>query len=57
MAGHGINRKLARTVSWSTSMGTATYELDVISEGQKYIVDQIQNVAVRISKDVAGVHS
>jgi hypothetical protein len=51
----GINRKLARTVSWSTSMATATYGLDVIYEGQQWIVDQIQKVAVRIAKDVAGL--
>jgi hypothetical protein len=53
MAGHWINRKLARTVSWSTSMATATYELDVMSdsEGQQWIIDQIQKVAVRIAKD------
>jgi hypothetical protein len=55
MSGHGINRKLARTVSWSTSMATATYGLDVIYEGQQWIVDQIQKVAVRIAKDVAGL--
>jgi hypothetical protein len=35
MAGHGVNRKLARTVSWATSMATATYRLDVIYEGQQ----------------------
>jgi hypothetical protein len=34
MAAYGINRKLARTVSWSTSMATATYGLDVIYGGQ-----------------------
>jgi hypothetical protein len=27
MAAHGINRKLARTVAWSTTMATATYVL------------------------------
>jgi ribonuclease HI len=57
MAGHGINRKLARTVSWSTSMATGTYGLDVIYEGQQWIVDQIQKVAVRIAKDVAGLQA
>jgi hypothetical protein len=57
MAAHGINRKLARTVSWSTSMATATYGLDVIYEGQQWIVDQIQKVAVRIAKDVAGLRA
>jgi hypothetical protein len=55
MGGHGINRKLARTVLWSTSMATATYGLDVIDKGQQWIVDQIQKVAVRIAKDVAGL--
>jgi hypothetical protein len=57
MAGHGINRKLARTVSWSTSMATATYGVDVIYEGQQWIVDQIQEVTVRIAKDVAGLRA
>jgi hypothetical protein len=55
MAGHGINRKRARTVSWSTSRATATYRLDVIYEGQQWIIDQIQQVDVRIAKDVAGL--
>jgi hypothetical protein len=55
MAGYGINRKLARTVSWSTSMATATYGLDVIYEGQQWIVDQIQKVVIRIAKDVPGL--
>jgi hypothetical protein len=35
MAVHSINRKLARTVLWSTTMATATYGLDVIYEGQQ----------------------
>jgi hypothetical protein len=51
MAGHVLNQKLARTVSWSTSMATATYELDIIYEGEKWIVGQIQKVAVRIAND------
>jgi hypothetical protein len=34
MAAHGINRSLARTVAWSTTMATATYEMEVIYEGQ-----------------------
>jgi hypothetical protein len=55
MAAHGINRKLARTVSWSTTMATATYGLDVIYEGQQWIVDKIQTVAVKIAKDTAGL--
>jgi hypothetical protein len=55
MGGHGINRKLASTVSWSTSIATATYGLDVIYEGQQLIVDQIQKVGVRIAKDIAGL--
>jgi hypothetical protein len=55
MAGHGINRKLARTVSWSTSMGIATYVLNIIYEGQQWIVDKIQNFAVQIANDVAGL--
>jgi hypothetical protein len=55
MGGYGINRKLAPTVSWSTSMATATYRLDVIYEGQQWIVNQIQKVAIRTAKDVAGL--
>jgi hypothetical protein len=38
-------------------MATATYGLDVIYEGQQWIVDQIQKVAVRIAKDVAGLRA
>jgi hypothetical protein len=57
MAGHGINRMLARTVSWSTRMATATYGLDVIYDGQQWIVDKIQKVAVRIAKDVARLNA
>jgi hypothetical protein len=57
MAAHRINRKLARTVSWSTSMATAKYGLDVNYEGQQWIVDQIQKVAVRIAKDIAGLRA
>jgi hypothetical protein len=30
VAGDGINRKLARRVSWSTEMGTVTYGIEVI---------------------------
>jgi hypothetical protein len=36
-------------------MATATYGLDVIYEGQQWIVDQIQKVAIRIAKYVAGL--
>jgi hypothetical protein len=54
IAAHGINRKLARTISWSTTMATATYGLDVIYEGQQWIVDQIHTVAVQIARDTAG---
>jgi hypothetical protein len=55
MAAHGINRKLARTVAWSTAMATATYGIEVMYEGQEWIVDQIQKVTVRIAKDIAGL--
>jgi hypothetical protein len=41
MAAHGINRKLARTVAWSTIMATATYGMEAIYEVQQRIVDQI----------------
>jgi hypothetical protein len=34
MAAYGINRKLARTVAWSTAMATATYGIEVMYEGQ-----------------------
>jgi hypothetical protein len=33
IAAHGINRKLAQTVLWSTAMTTATYGIEVIYEG------------------------
>jgi hypothetical protein len=55
MAAHGINRQLARTVAWSTAIATATYGIEVMYEGQQWIVDQIQKVTVRIAKDIAGL--
>jgi hypothetical protein len=55
MAAHGINRKPARTVAWSTTMATATYGMEVMYEGQQWIVDQIQKVNVKIAKDIAGL--
>jgi ribonuclease HI len=57
MAAYGINRKLARTVAWSTAMATATYGIEVMYEGQQWIVDQIQKVNVKIAKDIAGLKS
>jgi phage-related minor tail protein len=53
MAAHGINRKLAQIVSWSTAIATAIYGFEIIYKGQQWIVDQIQKVAVRIAKDIA----
>jgi hypothetical protein len=53
MAAHGINRQLARMVSWSTAMATATYGIEVIYEGQQWIVDKIQKVTVRFAKNIA----
>jgi hypothetical protein len=57
MAAYGINRKLARTVAWSTAMATATYGIEVMYEGQQWIVDQIQKLNVKIAKDIAGLKS
>jgi hypothetical protein len=57
MAASGINRKLAQTVAWSTAMATATYGIEVMYEGQQWIVDQIQKVNVKIAKDIAGLMS
>jgi hypothetical protein len=57
MATYWINRKLARTVAWSTAMATATYGIEVMYEGQQWIVDQIQKVNVKIAKDIAGLKS
>jgi hypothetical protein len=57
MATHRINRMLARTVSWSTAMPTATYGIEVIYEGQPWIVDQIQKVNTRIAKDISGLRA
>jgi hypothetical protein len=55
MAAYGINRKLARTVAWSTTMASVTYGIEIIYEGQQWIIDQIQKVNVKIVKDVAGL--
>jgi hypothetical protein len=55
LAAYGTNRKLALTVSWSTAMTTAPYGIEVIYEGQQWIVDQTQKVNTRIARDVAGL--
>jgi UTP:GlnB (protein PII) uridylyltransferase len=52
---HGTNRKLARTVTWSTTMATATYGMEVICEGQQWIFDQIQKANAKIAKDISGL--
>jgi hypothetical protein len=54
---YGINRKLARKVAWYTAMATATDGIEVMSECQQWIVDQIQKVNVKIAKDIAGLKS
>jgi hypothetical protein len=36
-------------------MATPTYGIEVIYEGQQWIVDQIQTMAVRIAKDISGL--
>jgi hypothetical protein len=36
-------------------MAMATYGMEVIYEGQQWIVDKIQTVNVRIEKDIAGL--
>jgi hypothetical protein len=33
--------------SWSTAMATVTYRIEVMYEGQQWIVDQIQKVNVK----------
>jgi hypothetical protein len=55
MAMYGINRKRARTVVWSTTMAIATFGIKVIYEGLQRIVDHIQEVNIKIAKDIAGL--
>jgi hypothetical protein len=55
MGANGINRKLVRTLAWSTTMATATYGMEVIYEGQQWIIDKIEKVNVKIAKDIAGL--
>jgi hypothetical protein len=50
----GINRKLARTVAWSTSMATAAYGIEAIWEGQPRIVQSFHMLTARIGSDVSG---
>jgi hypothetical protein len=45
------------TVSWSTAMTSATYGIEVIYEGQQWIVHQIQKVNTRVAKNVAGLRT
>jgi hypothetical protein len=53
----GINRKLARTVAWSTSMATAAYGIEAIWEGQLWIVQSFHKLTARIGRDVSGTFS
>jgi hypothetical protein len=53
MSAHGINRKQARTVAWSTMMATDTYGMEAIYQGSQWFVDKIQTVNVGIAKDIA----
>jgi hypothetical protein len=50
----GINRKLAHTVAWSTSMATAAYGIEAIWEGQPWIVQSFHKLTARIGRDVSG---
>jgi hypothetical protein len=50
----GINRKLARTLAWSTSMATAAYGIEAIWEGQPWNVQSFHKLTARISRDVSG---
>jgi hypothetical protein len=52
MGAYRINRTLTLTVTYSTAIATATYGIEVIHEGQQWIVDQIQKVHVKIAKDI-----
>jgi hypothetical protein len=54
MQRRGIDRRLARTVAWSTSMSTAAYGIKAIWEGQQWIVDSFQMLITRIARDVGG---
>jgi hypothetical protein len=44
-------------MAWSTAMATATYGIEVMYEGQQWIVDQIQKVNVKIAKHIVGLKS
>jgi hypothetical protein len=55
VAAQSTNRKLARTVSWSTTMASVTYGIEAMYEDQQWIGDQIQKVIVSIAKDTAGL--
>jgi hypothetical protein len=50
----GIQRQLARTVAWSTSMSTGAYGIEEIWEGQPWIVIEFRRLTARIGQDVAG---
>jgi hypothetical protein len=50
MQGWGINRELARTVAWSTSMATAAYGIEEIWEGQPWIVQSFHRLTAQIGR-------
>jgi hypothetical protein len=49
-----INRKLARTVAWSTSMATAVYGIEAIWERHPWIEHSFHKLTAFIGRDLSG---
>jgi ribonuclease HI len=57
MNSNGIPRKLARKVAWAVSMATASYGVEALWEGQKWMLDGFHRLTVAIGRTVAGTFS
>jgi hypothetical protein len=53
----GIQRQLARTVAWSTSMSTGANGIEAIWERQPWIVKEFHTLTARFGQDLAGTLS
>jgi hypothetical protein len=57
MSANGIPRKLARKVAWALAMATASYGVEALWEGQKWMLDGFHRLTVAIGRTVAGTFS
>jgi hypothetical protein len=57
MTANGIRRKLARKVGWAVAMSTAAYGIELMWEGQAWLLEGFHRLSVNIGRCVAGTFS